>query len=69
MPKLSKLFCTIKNLLSNCEDSYVALFVYRSTLIECGYSQAEFLMNRQFCSTVPNPPSQLKLDIHINTLL
>jgi len=51
---------TIKNLLSKSEDPYVALLAYRTTPIQCGYSPAELLMNRQLCPSVPIAPSQLK---------
>ena len=64
MPKLSELSALSKIFSATVKTP----IVYRSTLIECGYSQAEFLMNRQLCSTVPIPHSQLKPYIHINTL-
>jgi len=39
--------CTIKNLLSKSEDPYAGLLAYRTTPIQCEYSPAELLMNRQ----------------------
>ena len=50
---------TIKRLINNAEDPYLALLAYRSTL-QNGYSPSELVMNRKLRTTVPMAPTQMQ---------
>ena len=50
---------TVKSLLTKNDDPYVALWGYRSTPLENGYSPAELLMGHRLRTTVPVHSSQL----------
>ena len=44
---------TIKSLLKKSGDHYLALFAYRSTPLECGFTPAQLLMSRNLRTTLP----------------
>lgn len=51
---------TVKALLSDAPDPYIALLSYRATPLQwCSYSPAELLMGRKVRTDVPTPPGQL----------
>ena len=51
---------TVKNLLSNTEDPWLALLNYRAAPFPwCGLSPAELLFGRRICTTVPQVEIQL----------
>ena len=54
---------TLTNLLRRNEDSYLALLAYRNAPLVNGYSPAQLLMGRQYCSTVPAHADTLKPSI------
>ena len=51
---------TIKALLKNADDPYLALLAYRATPLRNGYSPSELLMNRKLRTTVPMVPNQMR---------
>ena len=51
---------TIKALLKNADDPYLALLAYRATPLQNGYSPSELLMNRKLRTTVPMVPNQMQ---------
>eukprot|EP00118_Oscarella_pearsei_P023104 m.272463 g.272463 ORF g.272463 m.272463 type:complete len:1311 (+) comp40563_c0_seq3:40-3972(+) len=51
---------TVKALLNQSDDPYLALLAYRSTPLSNGYSPAELLMSRKIRSTVPMIPELRK---------
>ena len=51
---------TVKSLLLDAEDPFLALLNYRATPFPwCGLSPAELLFGRQICNTLPQAVSQL----------
>ena len=54
---------TVKKLISNTDDPYLALLSYRATPLPwCGLSPAELLMGRRICTDVPQIKKYLTPD-------
>ena len=51
---------TVKAILKKSVDPYGALLAYRTTSLECGYSQAQLLMGRQLRTSIPVMASTLQ---------
>lgn len=51
---------TIKSLLKNADDPYLAFLAYRATPLRNGYSPSELLMNRKLRTTVPMILTQMQ---------
>ena len=51
---------TIKSLLKNSDDPYIALMIYHSTPLHNGFSPSELSMNRRLHTTLPILESQLQ---------
>lgn len=47
---------TVKRLIQNAQDPYLALLAYRATPLKNGYSPAELLMGRKLRTTLPENP-------------
>lgn len=60
---------TVKDLLRQTTDPYMALLEYRSTHLQNGYSPAELLMSRRLRTALPMIQSQLKPSVPDNFLL
>ena len=51
---------TVEAMLKKSDDPYLAMLIYRSTLLQNGFSPSELLMNRRLRTNLPITETQLK---------